>query len=489
MKTKFLFLFLLAFLFNSCQDELNKELTVRMITSSKLTVKVVDGNGTAIPNVKIKLYDRAILSSSSSSTYSSLQYIAAANTDASGKVDFGEVTTGTYFILIDSVRINNLNYQPIMQFQMNSAADKEITINPEDYATTFNFNFSKIEASATTGMFTVSDFNDLNILLIPSSAYSINNSLDKLLLLAEVITKTNDVGKVSLKIPAFRSYVPIVYNEAKTVFSVLNYNNDYYSYLSGDKDATTNLSFTLDAKTLNSITYGIYKLTLKKIVQIPTSTSPVQTPFDGLNVAAIPYSSYDSNAPLSILLQSAESTGKTDLNGNISFLLSSGKNYMLVVYNNDKTVSAVLSSSVYVNSGETRQASFSISSTTLSPVVYSNLYVTISKTSSVYYTSNPTDLTPYSNLDVVLVPYLSTNSTSSIDDLLSKAVASGKTNASGQVLFVLGLSTSYNYSYYQIVAYNTEKTAKFTSSSFSIYPGNSSSYSYMLNSTTLTSVN
>lgn len=488
MKTKFLFLFLLAFLFNSCQDELSKDLTIKMISSSKLTVKVADRSGAAIPNVKIKLYDRSILSSTSTS-YSSLQYIDVAVTDANGNVDFGEVATGTYFILIDSVRINGLNYQPIMQFQMNTAVDKNITIYPEDYATTFNFNCNKIEASAATGMFAVSNFSYLDILLVPATSYSANFSLEKLLSLAEVKGKTNDAGYVSLKVPAFKSFVAVVYNETKTVFMPLNNNSNYYSSFSGDKDAIANYSFTLDSKTLSSTNYGIYKIALKKIVQIPTSTSPIQMPFDGINVAAIPNNYYDSYAPLSILLESAESIGKTDSNGNISFVLNSGKNYILVAFNNDKTVSGLLSSSVYVYSGKTEQATYSVSSTTLLPVQYSKLYVSISKTASVYYTSNPTDLTSFANLDVALVPYNSTNLTSSIDNLLSKTIASGKTNVNGQISFVLGLSSSNSYSYYQIVAYNADKSAKFVSSSISIYSGNSSSLSYMLNSTTLASVN
>lgn len=487
MKLKLLSVFLLALFLNSCQDELNKDLTFRMITSSNLTVNVVDGNGTAIPNVKIKLYDRAILTSSTSSSYSSLQHINLVSTDANGKADFGQVATGTYYVVIDSVRINGHNYQPIMQFQMNSAVDKNISINPEDYTTNFNFNFSKVEASTSTGMFTVSNFNNLNILLIPYNLYSTNYSLNKLISLAEITGKTNDSGNVSFKVPAYRSYLALVYNDAKTVASLLN--TYYNNYFSGDKEAIANYNFTLDSKMLSSVTYGIYKLTLKKIIAVPTSTSPIQMPFDSLNIAAIPYESYNSNTPLSILLESAESVGKTDSNGSISFIMNSGKNYVLVAFNDDKTVTGLISSSVYVNSGETKQTTISLHPTTLSQVQYSYLNVTVNKTASVYYTPSPSDLTPYSNADVVLVPYLSTNSSATIDNLLTKAVASGKTNASGQILFVLGLPTSYNYSYYQLVVYNADKSAKFVSSSFSVYPGNSNSLSYMLNNTTLASVN
>ncbi|MHB9143351.1 MAG: carboxypeptidase-like regulatory domain-containing protein [Paludibacter sp.] len=497
MKTKFLSLVLLAFLMISCQNDLDKDLTLRIVTSSKLTVKVVDSKGTSIANVNVKLYDRALLSSSSSS-YSSLQYIYSVPTDANGKVDFGDIAAGTYFILIDSVRVNGLNYQPVMQFQINSAVDKSITINPEDYATTFNFSIKKTETLKTSSMVNIEAFNNLNILFIPYSTYAANssyNNSDKLISLAEVSGKTNDAGFVSLKVPAFKSYVAIVYNDAKTVFTQLNYPNYSSSYtFVGDKDATTNYNYSLDSKTLMNAMYGIYKLTIKKVISSPTSTSPTLLPFDGLNVAAIPSSAYDSYIPLSTLLESTELSGKTDADGNISFSLKSETNYQFIVYNDDKTACSLLSGSsynyFYVNQGETRQANFTINPINLSPVAYSRINVTINKTASVYYTPSPSDLTPFSNLKVALVPYLSSNSTSSIDDLLSKAIASGTTDVNGQILFTLAMtSTNYSYLYFQIVAYDAAKTTKFVSSSFYVSSGNSISQSYNLNSISLASVN
>jgi len=498
MKTKFLSLVFLAFLMISCQNDLEKDLTLRVITSSKLTVRVVDSKGISHANVNVKLYDRAILassSSSSSSSYSSLEYIYSVATDANGKVDFGDIASGTYFILIDSVRINGLNYQPIMQFQINSTIDKNIIINPEDYVTTYNFNIQKTETSNTNSMVSISAFSNLNVLFIPYSSYSSYYSLDKLISLAEVSGKTNNIGYVSIKAPAFRSYVAITYNDAKTAFSQLGYSGSSYSSypLSGDKGQSVNLNFALDSKTLVNISYGTYSLSIKKPISSPTSTTPTLLAFDGLNVAAIPGNLYDSSLPLSILLESAELSGKTDAAGNISFSLKSGINYQFIVYNNDKTAYSALSTSsygsFYVNTGETRQATFMINSTSLTPVAYGRINITLGKTSSVYYTSNPTDLTPFSNLKVALVPYLSKNSGSSIDDLLSIAVASGTTDANGQLSFVIPVVSS-NYSvYFQIVAYDDAKTTKFVSSNFSIYSGSSNSINYYLNATSLANVN
>ncbi|MDD4993419.1 MAG: carboxypeptidase-like regulatory domain-containing protein [Paludibacter sp.] len=500
MKTKLLSLFFLVFLITSCQNGLDNDLTLRLVTSSKLTVKVVDSKGTSLANVNVKLYDRALLSSSSSS-FSSLQYIYSTSTDANGKVDFGDVAAGTYFIFIDSVRVNGLNYQPIMQFQINSAVDKNITINPEDYATTFNFNFKKAETSKTSSNVSLSAFNNLNIMFIPYASYvtySANPSYyssNKFISLAEVTGKTNDAGYVSLKVPAFKSYVAVVYNDAKTVFCQLNYSaySSSYTY-TGDKGETANYNYSLDSKTLLNAAFGTYNLTIKKAISVPTSTSPSLIPFDGINVAAIPSSVYDSYIPLSVLLESTELSGKTDADGNISFSLKSGISYIFVAYNDDKSACSILSvsSSSYFNvyQGETRQVNFTINPTNLAPVAYSRINITLNKTASVYYTSSPTDLTPFSNLQVALVPYLSSNSTSSVDDLLSKAVASGTTDANGQILFTLAMSsTNYTYSYYQIVAYDAAKTNKFLSSSLSVYTGNSTSQSYILNSTSLATVN
>jgi len=458
-------------------------------------VNVVDSKGISLANVNIKLYDRALQNSSSSSSCSSLEYIYSKSTDASGKVDFGDVAAGTYFILIDSVRVNGLNYQPIMQFQVNSTIDKNITINPEDYVTTFNFNIQKTETSKTSSMFTIGAFNNLNILFVPYSSYSINYSLNKLISISEVNGKTNEIGHLLLKAPAFRSYVAIAYNDTKTAFSILgNSGSPYSTYsFSGDKGESINLNYILDFTTLVSTSYGIYNLSIKKPISSPTSTTPTSLAFEGLNVAAITSTAYDSNLPLSILLESVELSGKTDAAGNISFSLKSGVNYQFVVYNDDKSTYSTLSlssyNSFYVNAGETRQAGFTINSTTLTPVSFGRLNVTFGKTSAFYYTPNPTDLTPFSNLKVALVPYLSKNSGSSIDELILLTIASGTTDANGQISFVVPqLSSNYSV-YYQLVAYDDAKTTKFVSSNFSIYSGSSNALNYNLNATTLANVN
>jgi len=285
MKTKFLSLVLLAFLMISCQNSLDNDLTMRLITSSKLTVTVVDSKGVSITNVNVKIYDRSILSSSSSSSFSSLAYICSEITDANGKVNFGDIASGTYFLIIDSVRINGLNYEPAMQFQINSAVDKNITINPEDYATTFNLNIQKAETSKTSSMVNLSSFVNLNILFIPYSSYSTNTSLDKLISLAEVSGKTNEAGYLSVKLPSFRTYIAVAYNDAKTICSPLSYYESLYSssssYFYGDKGENIKLNFTLDSKTLLNASYGIFNLTIKTSISSPTSTSPTILAFEG----------------------------------------------------------------------------------------------------------------------------------------------------------------------------------------------------------------
>lgn len=496
MKTKLLSLIFLAVLMISCQNDFDKDLTLKIVTSSKLTVKVVDGKGTLLSNVKVKLFDRALLSSSSSSSsYSSLQYIYAASTDANGVVDFGDVASGIYFILIDSVRVNGLNYQPVMQFQINSGVDKNITINPEDYATTFNFSIKKTEVSKTSNVVNVSDFNNLNMIFIPYTSYLSYYSLDQLISLAEIKGKTNDVGFLSLKLPAFKTYIAIAYNDAKTVYSQLGYSQLGYSAttFTGDKGEVVSKSFSLDSKTLQSSFYGKFNVSIKKAVTSPTTTSPTLLAFEGLNAVAIPSSLYDSNLPLSMLLEYAELSGKTDAEGNISFSLKAGVDYRIIVYNDNKTAYCPLyfssSNSFYINQGETKQSNFTISPINLAPVVYTRISVALSKTSSVYYTPNPIDLVPFSNVNVAIVPYFSNNSGSSIDALLSKAIAGGVTDASGQISFVLPIiSTGYSTSY-QIVAYDAAKTNKFVSSEISAYSGNSYSKNYYLNATSWASVN
>ncbi len=493
MKTKFLSLILLTVLFISCENELDKDLTLRVITSSKLSVNVVDSKGTPISNLNIKLYNSDLLSSTTSSIlmqFSSLACIYSESTDEKGAINFGDVTSGDYLLIIDSVRINGLNYQPMKQFQINSNVDKSITIHPEDYATTFNFKFEKADISKSSPMLSISNFNNLNILFIPKILYSTYYSLDKLISLAEINSKTNATGLVSLRVPSFKSFIAVVYNDAKTIFAQLptsTYSN--YSFL-GDKGQNTNFSFILDAKTLVNSSYGTYKLSVKKSVLLPTNSTPTLQAFEGLNVAAIPSNLYDPYLPLSMLLESVELSGKTDTDGNISFSLRAASNYLLLVYNDEKTSYGTLSSfgSTFVNSGETQQSTVIIDPTSLTPVAYGKLNILFNKTSSVYFTQNPTDLTPFSKLKVALIPYKSNNSTSSIDNLLSTAIASGITDGSGRLSFTIPNQTNYSLSC-QILAYNDAKTTKFVSQNISLYANNIFTAVYMLNASTYESVN
>jgi hypothetical protein len=498
MKTNFLSLVFLLFVMISCQNDQLNDMTIKLDTSSKLTVKLVDSKGAAISNANVKIYDRNFLSSSSSSSPSvSFGYLFSESTDGAGMIDFGQVASGTYFLAIDSVRVNGVKYNPILQFQINSSDDKQIVLSPEEYVTTLNLNLQKAEVAKTNNLVTYTAFSGLNVIFVPSYSFSYNSnySIDKLISLAEAVAKSNANGVISVKVPAYKSFVAIAFDDAKSVYSALNISNSssYSSgYFSGDKGQNLTYNFALDSKTLASSAYGIYNLTIKKPVYAPLSTSPSSAPFSDLNVAAIPSSDYDSSLPLSMLLDYVEFSGKTDASGKISLSLASGKNYQVIVYNDNKTVYTTLSlssySSFYVYQDEAKQASFTLSPTTLTPVTYGKVSVSISKTASIYYTYSPTDLSAFSGLSVALIPYSSTNSSLSIDGLLALAVCAGTTDASGKILFTIPVYSSYS-SYYQLLTYDATKTNKYLSTSFSVYSGSTSTQSYILNQTSLASVN
>lgn len=498
MKTKILSLVMLVFTVISCQNDQLKDLTIKLDSSSKLTVKLVDSKGVAIANNNIKIYDREYLSStsssSSSSSTSSFGYLFSQSTDANGTIDFGEVASGTYFLVIDSVRVNGVRYNPVMQFQINSSVDKQITINPEEFFMNVNLNLQKSTSSKASNLISYSAFGGVNVIFVPSYTYSSSYNLDKLISLSLASGKTNDNGSVAIKLPAYNTFTAIVYNDAKTIFSCLRTNSSSYSSsyvysFSGDKGQNLTYNLSLDSKTMAPTAYGTYNLTFNQPVYIPSSTFPSTTPFSGLNVAAIPSDVYDSSFPLSMLLDLAEYSGKTDLSGKISFSLPLGVNYQMIVYNDSKSIFTSLSaspySSFYVYADETKQASFIISPTTLAPATYGKIAATISKTAASSYSSALTDLAGFSSLKVAVVPYASGNSSLSVDNLLLSAICSGTTDASGKILFSVPANSSYNSTYYQIVAYDASKTTKFVSTSISLYTGNTSTQSYILNATNL----
>ena len=185
-------------LFLSCSKD--NDITVNLITSGKLSVKLSDDQGISIQNTKVKLYDLNIQN----------DYLEALITDANGKVNFGDVLSGSYVIAADTPKVNNIKYVPQKNIQVISGLDKEIIINVQNYSGDLSLTFKK--ASYLGG----DPFSNLDVILVPSELYNTSYSVATLITKAEFSGKTNSSGIITFKIPSSRSFKLIIYNSRKT---------------------------------------------------------------------------------------------------------------------------------------------------------------------------------------------------------------------------------------------------------------------------------
>jgi hypothetical protein len=219
MKTKILSLFALALIASSCNK--NNDLTVTLKQSGPLSVNVTNDAGTPLSDVKVKLY----VSDSED------PYLDAINTDKNGNVNFGEVNSGSYSVVLDTPKVNGIKYMPVKEIQVVSGSKKEVKINVQEYIGTVNFTFYQDNYPTNPA------FSGLNVILV---AYNYGSStLAYKIQKAEYSGKTNASGKISFKIPSSRTFQLVVYNDSKT-------NSNSITYFSVYKDDNINQSYYLD---------------------------------------------------------------------------------------------------------------------------------------------------------------------------------------------------------------------------------------------------
>jgi hypothetical protein len=207
MKTRFFIALALGFIALSCTKEAD-DLTVTLKNSGTLSVKLVDNEGGTISDTKIRLYE---------STAESYSYnIDELYTDNNGFVNFGEVTSGTYILIADTPKVNDIKYMPVKIVQVLTGSDKQVTINVEEYVGTANLKFVEYVDYNYVG------YSNLNVILVPYEKVNYYDSLETFIGAAEYTGVTDSEGKLSFTIPSSRVYYLIVYDENKN-YDKLNY--------------------------------------------------------------------------------------------------------------------------------------------------------------------------------------------------------------------------------------------------------------------------
>jgi len=226
MKFKLTFLTLLLTVLFSCKKTTNVD--VELTTSGKLTYKLTDDAGKAIPNVKVSLLVN-------NDHYSNYVLLDSRVTDSNGQADFGDLNAGNYQLLSDSAKVNNIPYlvKELVQVTAGITRTKE----------------TKVTDFSGTYVMTVKSYNNaqplknVGVLLIPSSRYNYSATTANQLKAAHFSGKTNDAGVVSFKVPSDMSYYVYVYNTV-TNASYSGYGG-YYGNFTVQRGATFNNTYTV----------------------------------------------------------------------------------------------------------------------------------------------------------------------------------------------------------------------------------------------------
>lgn len=219
MKSKLFFLILLSAILVSCKKTTNVD--VQLSTSGRLTYKLIDDAGKGLPNLKVSLFD-------SRDNYSTPSILLDTRlTDSNGEVDFGDLNPANYLLVADSAKVNNVSYFVREYIQVVTGTVKHKETKVTDYSGTFNMTVRSYYNNNQP-------LKNIGVIMIPSNKYNNVSSTTGLLKIADFSGATNDAGSITFKIPSGKDYVIYLYN------TVTNASYNFYSYISVQKDATTN---------------------------------------------------------------------------------------------------------------------------------------------------------------------------------------------------------------------------------------------------------
>ena len=201
MKTRFTLLLAVLISLFSCNDE--NEYTIILKESGNLQVQLVQ-DGTPISNETVYLVSGA----NTNNYYTSLEQYALdyVDTDINGKVDFGEINAGGYFVTTKGVEVGDKMYYPTKIFQMVSGNNKNLTIDISDYTGTVKLTI--LDDDYYSGY---PPLQGINVAIITREDYYKYNDTNDRLERALENKITDSAGVVSFTLPSGTEYYAIAY--------------------------------------------------------------------------------------------------------------------------------------------------------------------------------------------------------------------------------------------------------------------------------------
>lgn len=206
MKSSILSVVLIALLFISCEKNPDN-ITVTIINSGTLKVKVTDNSNNGVAKAKLSVYSRV------NDGYDRIFYDS---TDASGNLDVGKLLEGSYEFYL-WVKKDNRIYNSRGYFQVIAGNERIIEVNPFRNVGNVTVSIVNTNNEPITGV---------NVALIPHPKFSnINYTFESLLQEAYFTGVVNSNGSVRIeKIPADWEYSVLIYRSSSEYeYSFSNY--------------------------------------------------------------------------------------------------------------------------------------------------------------------------------------------------------------------------------------------------------------------------
>lgn len=206
MKSSILSVVLIALLFISCEKNPDN-ITVTIINSGTLKVKVTDNSNNGVAKAKLSVYSRV------NDGYDRIFYDS---TDASGNLDVGKLLEGSYEFYL-WVKKDNRIYNSRGYFQVIAGNEKIIEVNPFRNVGNVTVSIVNTNNEPITGV---------NVALIPHPKFSnVNYTFESLLQEAYFTGVVNSNGSVRIeKIPADWEYSVLIYRSSSEYeYSFSNY--------------------------------------------------------------------------------------------------------------------------------------------------------------------------------------------------------------------------------------------------------------------------
>lgn len=238
MKSYVIICLFIVTIFLGCSK--NEDGTIILKTSGQLKVQIVNKQNQPFENIRVKLFD-----------YSLKDILKDSYTDKNGLIDFKDINSGNYSIIVDTPKINNVKFYPQENIQIISGINQLYKIVVDDYVGNVILYFNKI--SIINNIEVATPFTGLNILFINIDNYALVATLDYFKSKASMIIKTDSSGIIKAdKLPSGATYEVIAYKE-----NANNYRHIYdFDLKKGDILTKT---IYLDSTTLYGILPPYYK--------------------------------------------------------------------------------------------------------------------------------------------------------------------------------------------------------------------------------------